>query len=338
MTMPMPMPMSLPLPLPLRDRRVLVTGAGGFLGAAVVRRLVELGAHVRALLGPAPTTDLAPAPPGVAAVYVDLEDPRAFERVLPRLLDELELVYHLAGPPSVAASFAEPARYLRVHAAGTAALLERCIATRVPLVHVSSAEVYAPADGSVGEDAPRAPRSPYGAAKLAAEHVIEACAAGMIPATIVRPFSIYGPGGSPRSVIATIAAAVARGEAPCVADLRPVRDYVYVTDAADAILRAGCLDDRTADPAGPTVRAYNIASGRGVSVEALAHAIAGVAGRPDLTARAHTADSPAHALTLSLIGNPTRACAELGFRAETTLEDGLERTLRAWRAEEASPT
>lgn len=309
----------------LRDRRVLVTGAGGFLGAAVVRRLVELGARVRALLGPAPAADLAPAPPGVAAVYGDLEDPRAFDEREARLLDEIELVYHLAGPPSVAASFAAPAHYLRVHAAGTAALLERCLPARVPLVYVSSAEVYAAADGPVAEDAPRAPRSPYGAAKLAAELVIEACAAGA-PATIVRPFSVYGPGASPRSVVAELVAAVARGEAPCVADPRPVRDYCYVTDAADAIVRCGCRG-------GGGVRAYNVASGCGVSVEELARAVLRAAGRGDLAVRRREGDRPPGALVLARIGDPARARDELGFRAEIGLEDGLARTLRARREE-----
>jgi UDP-glucose 4-epimerase len=309
------------LAMALHDRRVLVTGAGGFLGAAVVRRLVELGARVRALLGPAPAEDLAPAPPGVAAAYGDVADPRAFDR----LLDEIELVYHLAGPPSAAASFAAPAHYLRVHAAGTAALLERCLPARVPLVYVSSAEVYAAASGPVAEDAPRAPRSPYGAAKLAAELVLEACAAGA-PATIVRPFSVYGPGASPRSVVAELVAAVARGEAPCVADPRPVRDYCYVTDAADAIVRCGCRG-------GGGVRAYNVASGRGVSVEELARAVLRASGRGDLALRRREGDRPAGALVLARIGDPARSRDELGFRTEIALEDGLERTLRARREE-----
>ncbi|HET7501317.1 MAG TPA: NAD-dependent epimerase/dehydratase family protein [Kofleriaceae bacterium] len=311
----------------LRDRPTLVTGAGGFVGAAVVRRLVALGARVRAWLGPAPAPGLQPPPAGVAVGYGDITDVAAIDRQL----DGVACVYHLAGPPGAASSFAAPAAYLQVHATGTAAVLERCLARGIPrLVHVSSAEVYAPASAPAGapvdEDHPRAPRSPYGIAKLAAELCLETCApagAGLV-ATIVRPFSIYGPGASPASLIGTLIAAVLRGESPALADLRPVRDYCFVDDAAEGIVRAGCRDG-----AGP--RAYNLASGSGASVRAVAHAVLRAAGRTDLSIGERAADRPPGALTLALVGDPARARDELGFRAAIALDEGLRRTLDAAR-------
>ena len=307
----------------LRDRSVLVTGAGGFLGAAVVRRLVALGARVRAWLGPAPAPGLSPPPPGVAVDHGDITDAAAIDRQL----DGVGCVYHLAGPPSAAASFAAPSAYLRIHAGGTAAVLERCLAHRTPrLVYVSSAEVYGAASAPVDEDHPRSPRSPYGIAKLAAELCLEACApdgSGVL-ATIVRPFSVYGPGAAPASLIGTVIAAVLRGESPVLADLRPVRDYCFVDDAADGIVRAGCRE-----AAAP--RAYHLASGRGVSVLEIAHAVLRAAGRTDLAVRERAADRPPDALTLRLVGDPSRARDELGFRAEIGLDEGMRRTLDAIR-------
>jgi UDP-glucose 4-epimerase len=307
----------------LRDRPVLVTGAGGFVGAAVVRRLVALGARVRAWLGPEPAPGLQQPPPGVAVDHGDIADAAAIDRQL----DGVACVYHLAGPASAAASFAAPAAYLRVHAAGTAAVVERCLAHGTPrLVHVSSAEVYGVAAAPVDEDQPRAPRSPYGIAKLAAELCLETCApAGSgVVATIVRPFSVYGPGASPASLIGTVIAAVLRGESPVLADLRPVRDYCFLDDAADGIVRAGCRE-------GAAPRAYHLATGRGVSVRDVAHAVLRAAGRTDLTVHERAADRPPGALTLARVGDPARARDELGFRAEIGLDEGLGRTLDAVR-------
>jgi nucleoside-diphosphate-sugar epimerase len=311
-------------PALLRGRPVLVTGSGGFVGSAVTRRLVELGADVRGLAGPASeAASLRRPPPGVRVAHGEIDD----RALLAELVAGVDVVYHAAGPPSVAASFDAPARYLRVHAAGTAALLEACAAAGVGrLVHVSSAEVYGPAVGEVAEDHPRAPRSPYGVAKLAAELVIEtwAARAGFL-ATVIRPFSLYGPGSSPRSLVAQLLAQLAdpASRSLRVADPRPVRDHCFIDDAADAIARAGLRQ-------GEPVRAYNLASGHGASVADVARALARAAGRGELPLEVAESDRPDAAVTLALIGNPARARAELAIAAATSLDDGLARTWNAW--------
>jgi nucleoside-diphosphate-sugar epimerase len=104
-----------------------------------------------------------------------------------------------------------------------------------------------------------------------------------------------------------------------------VRDYCFLDDAADGIVRAGCRDG-----AGP--RAYNLASGSGVSVREVAHAVLRAAGRTDLSIGERAADRPPGALTLALVGDPARARDELGFRAAIALDEGLRRTLDAARA------
>lgn len=301
----------------LRDRPVLVTGAGGFVGSRVVRRLLDLGAHVRAWLGPAPASELIAPPPGVSIGFGDITD----AAVLDRELAGAACVFHLAGPPSAAASFETPASFLRVHAVGTAMLLERCRAASVPqLVYVSSAEVYAPATSPVDEAHPCVPRSPYGVAKLAAEQCL-AAAPGAVQVTIVRPFSIYGPGAPSGSLIATLVAAVRRGEAVRVADPRPVRDYCHVDDVAQGIVRAGCRP-------GSAPRTFNLASGRGLAVRDVALAILRAADRSDLVIGAREQDRPATALTLELVGDARRARDELGFRTEVTFEDGIQCLVR----------
>jgi nucleoside-diphosphate-sugar epimerase len=116
----------------------------------------------------------------------------------------------------------------------------------------------------VRENHPLQARSPYAAAKIGAERFVEAFALAFgIQAVILRPFSIYGPGLSPHSLIGTIVHQARRGEAVVLADLRPVRDYCYVDDLAEAVACA-C----TAQISSPCV--VNIGTGTGTSAAELA--------------------------------------------------------------------
>lgn len=113
------------------------------------------------------------------------------EHALRELLEDTEAVIHLAGPPSVVASFEWPAEAVRIHAAGTAALLQACVHCHVRrVVYISSAEVYGSPEGDfVREDHPLRPRSPYAAAKIGAEKLVEAYGSSFdIETVILRPF------------------------------------------------------------------------------------------------------------------------------------------------------
>jgi nucleoside-diphosphate-sugar epimerase len=313
---------------------ILVTGAGGFIGSVVVRTLVDEGALVRALLGPPGARVTAP-PPGVEHGTAEIEDAGA----LRGLLDEVRVVVHLAGPASVAESHRDPASYARAHVGGTTALLEACRDGSVEhLVLVSSAEVYgrlgardpsgdegkgSPAPDRVTEDAPMGPRSPYGAAKLGAEAMARAVAPTIgLSVTVLRPFSVYGPGMREGSVIATIVRQAFDADEIVVADLRPVRDYCFVRDVAGAIAIAA-----RRDPIGHVV-VYNVGSGVGTSVGELADRALQVVGR-SVPVRVGARDRPAGTDVLALIAHPGRIQDELGWRATTSLAEGLARTAAA---------
>ncbi|HEU0036286.1 MAG TPA: NAD-dependent epimerase/dehydratase family protein [Kofleriaceae bacterium] len=296
---------------------MLVTGAGGFLGAATVRRLVALGARVRAWLAPAPSECLCAPPSEVDVIYGDVADPHAARGAL----RGIDCVIHAAGPRSTSQSFALPALYLRAHAVGTATIVEQCLALGVArLVYVSTARVYDRATAPIAEDHPRVPSSPLGAAALAAEHVLESIATESgLHATIVRPFSAYGAGASRETLIASVLATIDRNAIPQLADLRPVRDFCDVDDLADGIVRAACRTTRA-------IRAYNLCTGRGLAVLDAVCTILAAARRPDDAIRQRGAHRPG-AEVLYLVGDPARAEAELGFRARTTFEAGVRRLL-----------
>jgi UDP-glucose 4-epimerase len=152
-----------------------------------------------------------------------------------------DAVIHLAGPPSVAASFDLPAEYARIHVGGTATVLDACRRLRIRrLVYLSSAEVYGqPQTNPVREDHPLEARSPYAAAKIGAEKFIESFAYSFaLQSVILRPFSVYGAGLCSQSLIGAILHQARHGDSVRLATLAPIRDYCHVKDVATAILLA----------------------------------------------------------------------------------------------------
>lgn len=304
----------------LHGLRVAVTGAGGFLGPVVAGVLAESGARVTALLGPG--DDRSRTPRGAAEVVrADICDADA----LRTLVAGAEAVVHLAGPASVAGSFQDPALYLRVHGGGTAAVLEACRGAGVQkLVYVSSAEVYGrPLRSPVAEDHPLSARSPYGAAKIAAEKLIEAYAhAYALRAVILRPFSIYGPGASPQSLIPRIIDLARRGGPVTLRDLKPVRDYCFVTDVARAVAAACAFDEEG-------VSVFNLGTMQGTSVARVAGLILGVAGASCAIEESAGRDRPGASEIYQLVADNRRAVEVLGWRPRVSLEEGLRATFAA---------
>jgi nucleoside-diphosphate-sugar epimerase len=304
----------------LEGRRIAVTGAGGFLGRAAVESLVEAGAAVSALVGPPGFTP--PSPLRAAAISSgEICDPGAMSN----FVAGADAVVHLAGPPSVAESFQKPMEYLRVHAIGTATVLEACRSRGVrQLVYLSSAEVYGqPQRNPVSEDEPLSARSPYAAAKICAEKLVESAAhAAGLRAVILRPFSVYGPGASPLSLISRIVALARAGEPLALRDLAPVRDYCFVTDIARAIALACAIEP-------PSLAVFNLGTMRGVSVQEVATLLARALGVGGPIRQAVDRDRPASSEIRELIADNRRARDGLGWEPEVSLEQGLRRVADA---------
>ncbi len=156
----------------LRNRRVGLIGANGFVGSAILQALLRTGVTPRVLCGP--DSAPRPIPDGIDSLTCDLTDAEA----LKSWVSELDVIIHAAGPPSVKQSFEMPKEYVRVHVQGTAAVAHACHEAGVDrLVYISSAEVYGrPNVKAVSESHRLQARSPYAAAKIGAEKIIEAYA------------------------------------------------------------------------------------------------------------------------------------------------------------------
>jgi UDP-glucose 4-epimerase len=304
----------------MSGRPIAVTGAGGFIGAALSRRLVAGGRTVHALLGP--PGEAATHVPGVAReAYAEIVDRAA----LTALFAGAEAVIHLAGPPSVRASFDDPMRFARAHLEGTTAALDaaqRAGVTR--FVFVSSAEVYGrPQTDPVAETHPLEARSPYAAAKIGAEQMVRAYSHAFgLNAAIVRPFSVYGPGMGPHSLVRAIVRQLGEDGPMRLADLRPVRDYCFIDDVARALELAADV------PLTETVT-VNVGSGAGTSVADLARTAMRLAGRECALEEISANRRPGNAEILRLVADRAAARALLGWEPSVTLEDGLRATIAA---------
>jgi nucleoside-diphosphate-sugar epimerase len=245
------------------DRRCLVTGAGGFVGARLVARLAARGDEVHALVRPGGSR---PRGDAVRVLEGDVADPASRERVADLAPD---LVFHLAVRRAVATP-ADRLEATRVNVLGTATMLEAAAAGHAErFVHFGGALEYAPSEAAMGDDAPLAPHGHYGATKAAASLL---CAARSDVETVVlRPFHVYGPGQPEDRLIPTLLRAAREGSSVTLVD-GPAHDWVHVDDVVEAALAA--VDARL--PSGAVV---NVGTGRQWSNEEVLDAVERVTGR-----------------------------------------------------------
>ncbi|MGW8632563.1 UDP-glucose 4-epimerase GalE [Streptomyces sp. NPDC055793] len=316
----------------------LVTGGAGYIGAHVVRALVDGGEHV-VVYDDLSTGSTDRVPDGVPLVVGSVLDGALLEGAIRD--HAVTGVVHIAGKKQVAESVERPLHYYRENVTGLATLLEAMTATGVGrLVFSSSAAVYGMPDVDlVTEDTPCLPLSPYGETKLAGEWLINAAArAHGIRAASLRYFNVAGAAAPELSdsgvfnLIPMVFERLEAGDAPRVfgddyatPDGTCVRDYIHVEDIASAHLAAA---RRLADAPERTALTLNVGRGEGSSVREMVDRILKATGRQDAAPRV-SPRRPGDAARV--VASADRAREELGWTARHDLDAMIESAWQGWR-------
>ena len=339
-------------------RRILVTGGAGFIGGAVVRRLLrESTAQVFNLdkMGYASDctsieqvlAELGPAGEGRHQLLrVDLSDAQATAEAVQRA--DPDLVLHLAAESHVDRSIAGPEAFISSNVTGTLHLLQAVRAhweqlagerkANFRLHHISTDEVFGSLgpEGRFSETTPYDPRSPYSASKAASDHLVNAWHHTYgLPVVLTNCSNNYGPWQFPEKLIPVVILKAAAGEPiPLYGDGLNVRDWLYVEDHVDALLLAACR--------GELGRSYCV-GGSGSNgtasertnkqvVEAICRALDALlpAGAPHSQLITPVSDRPGHDRRYAI--DPTRINTELGWQPRHSFQEGLAATV-AWYLE-----
>lgn len=310
-----------------RGKRVLVTGAGGFIGSHLVERLVEGGADVTALLrytsrGQRGCLEFV-APTILDHVRPVLGDIRDFDAVR-EVVRRSDAVFHLAALIGIPYSYAHPQEVIDTNINGTANVLlaarengnvERVVLTSTSEVYGSAR--YVPMD----EQHPLQAQSPYAATKIAGDALGESFYRSFgTPVVIVRPFNAFGPRQSARAVIPTIIAQALAGGDLRLGALDTARDFTYVEDTARGFVEVA----RTGACVGEVV---NLGTGREVSIREVVRVVGEIVGRALHVTSDERRLRPEKSEVSRLVADASKAERLAGWRPAVTFEEGLRRTI-----------
>jgi NAD dependent epimerase/dehydratase len=309
-----------------KTKKVLVTGAGGFIGSHLTEELLDRGAEVTAMIRYTSRSDWGNLEfldnDKKAAVHVvagNIED----SVFVARQVKEKDVIFHLAALIAIPYSYAAPLSYIRTNVEGTLNVLEAARDFSVEkIVHTSTSETYGTALYTpIDERHPLQGQSPYSASKIGADKVAESYYLSFgLPVATIRPFNTYGPRQSARAVIpAIITQALTQNEIRLGA-LDPVRDLTYVKDIVQGFIRVAEVEQTI----GETV---NVGFGKGITIGELAETILSLMRCEKPLMQDTRRLRPSKSEVYTLICENTKARNMLGWEPRHSLRQGLQDTI-----------
>lgn len=307
-------------------RRVLVTGADGFIGSHLTEALVTAGANVTAFCfynsnGSHGWLDSVndQVRSSLEIRLGDIRDARYVESAC----KDISVVFHLAALIAIPYSYAAAESFLDTNVRGTLNVLESVRRNGCErLLNTSTSEVYGSPDTlPISEDHRLKAQSPYSASKIAADKLCEAYHYSYeVPVTTIRPFNTYGPRQSARAVLPTILSQALSGTRKIrLGNLAPKRDLTFVSDTVTGLMAGAAAESAV----GKTIQ---LGTGRAESVEALVRIVSTVCGLDLETEEEAERIRPEQSEVMILQSDPSLARKLLGWSPAVTLEDGIART------------
>lgn len=307
-------------------KKILVTGAGGFIGSHLCESLSEKGFKVRAMIryNSRNSWGWLENLPCKKKIEIVSADVRNYDSVR-RAVEGVELVFHLAALIGIPYSYQTPESYVDTNIKGTLNLLQAAIEFEVnKIICTSTSEVYGTAQYvPITEDHPVNPQSPYAASKAAADFMALAFYRSFgVPVSITRLFNTYGPRQSARAVIPTIITQVLSGFKHLkLGFVDSTRDFTFVEDAIDGLIKV-------AESKQGLGEVINIGSNNEIMIRDLVGLIAKLLGKKVSLVTENRRKRPVESEVRRLVADSSKAERILDWSSKYTFELGLQKTVK----------
>lgn len=311
-------------------RRVLVTGAAGFIGSHLTETLVREGASVTAFVRYNSRNDLGWLEVADSSLISEVEIFRgdlANPEAARGATRDNDVVLHLGALIPIPYSYRHPREFVTANIEGTLNVLEGCRQGEVSrLVHTSTSEVYGTAlRVPIDEDHPLQAQSPYAASKVGADKLVLSYQQSFgTPVVVARPFNTFGPRQTARAIIPTIITQALTRDIVEVGATTPTRDFLYVEDTVRGIMRC-------AEQPGVEGEVFNLGTGDEISVGDTAQRILALLERELPIVESTSRLRPPNSEVERLVADRSKAGKRLGWHPRVDFEEGLQRTIEWMR-------
>lgn len=307
-------------------KKVLITGAGGFIGSHLTERLVSLGADVKAFVRYNSRNDQGAleflpfeVKEKVEIIMGDLRDSEAIREAM----RDIDTVFHLGALIAIPYSYIHPREVIETNVIGTLNVLNAAKSFNTKkVIHTSTSEVYGTAQYvPIDEKHPLQGQSPYSASKIGADKIAESYYRSYnLPIATIRPFNTYGPRQSARAVIPTIISQALKKDTIYLGSLHPLRDLTYVEDTVDGFIKTAVSEKAIGE-------VINIGSNFEISIGDLAEKILSLIGKKLRIISDVERVRPQDSEVERLLASNFKAKELIDWEPKFSLDEGLKRTI-----------